>query len=99
LKLWEALTKAWEETPSIFLLNVKGVDDIEVHFNVYCSFRRGSNSRAIEQGLNKLVSDTVNHWKVLERVGGLRPDHGSMLQYYADANLLKKVLLRYTFAM
>jgi hypothetical protein len=59
-KLWEALTKAWEEIPSLFLSNVKGVDDIEVHFNVYCSFRRGSNSRAIEQGLDKSVTDTVN---------------------------------------
>jgi hypothetical protein len=100
LKLWEALTKNWEETPSLFLSNVKGVDAIEVHFNVYRSFRRGSNSRAsIEQGLNKLVTDTVNCWKVLEKAGGSRPGHGSMSQYYADANLLKKVHLRYTFAM
>jgi hypothetical protein len=99
LKLWEALTKVWEGTPSLFMSNVKGVEDIEVQFNVYRSFRRGSNSHAIGQGLDKSVTVTVNRWKVLERAGSSRPGHGSMLQYYADANLLKKVHLRYTFAM
>jgi hypothetical protein len=99
LKLWEALTKVWEGTPSLFMSNVKGAEDIEVHFNVYRLFRRGSDSQAIEQGLNKLVTDTVNRWKVLERAGGSRPGHGSMSQYCADANLFKKVHLRYTFAM
>jgi hypothetical protein len=99
LKLCEALMKVWEETPSLFLSNVKGVNGIEVHFNVYRSFRRGSNSRAVKQCLDKLVTDTVNRWKVLERTGSSRPGNCSMSQHYAEANLLKKVRMRYTFAM
>ncbi len=78
---------------------VNGVDDIEVHVAVYRSFRRVSDSLAIEQGLDKSVTDTVNLCKVRERAGGSRPGHGSMSQYCADANLFKKVHLRYTFAM
>ncbi len=85
--------------PKIVLANIKVADDIELQFNVYRSFRRGSDSRAVEQGLDKTVIDTVNHWKVIERLGGSKPGHGSMSQYYADANLLKKVHLKYTFAM
>jgi hypothetical protein len=99
LKFWEALTHIWEQAPKLFLSNIKTADDIELHFNVYRSFRRGSDSRAIEQGLDKTVTDTVNRWKVIERSGGSKPGHGSMSQYYADANLLKKVHLKYTFAM
>jgi hypothetical protein len=60
LKFWEALTNIWEQTPSLFMSNIKTADDIELHFNVVCSFRRGSDSRAIEQGLDKTVIDTVN---------------------------------------
>jgi hypothetical protein len=99
LKFWEALSDAWRKTPELFLSNIKGEDDIELYFNVYRSFRRGSGSRAIEQGLDKSVIDTVNRWKVVERAGGSKPGHSSMSQYYADVNLLKKVHLKYTFAM
>jgi hypothetical protein len=91
LKFWEALTHIWERTPKLFLSNIKTADDIEFHFSVYRSFRGGLDSRAIEQVLEKTVTDTVNRWKVIQRSGGSKPGHGSMSQYYADATLLKKV--------
>jgi hypothetical protein len=53
---------------------------------------------AIQQGLDKMVADTFNCWKVTEKVGGSKPGHASESQYYADAYLLKKVHLKYTFA-
>jgi hypothetical protein len=84
-KFWEALSRIWEKTPSLFLSNIKGVDGFELYFNVYRSFRLGSDSQAIEQGLDKSVVDTVNRWKVVvEKAGGSKPSHGSMSQYYAD---------------
>jgi hypothetical protein len=48
LKFWEALTHIWEQTPKLFLSNIKTAD-----VNVYQSFRWGMDSRAIEQGLGK----------------------------------------------
>jgi hypothetical protein len=99
LKLWEGVVNIWERSPKLFMDNIRSVEEVELKFNVFRSFRRGSDSRAIEQGLDRTVTDTVNRWKVVERAGGSRPAHGSMSQYYADARLLKKVHHKYTYAM
>jgi hypothetical protein len=99
LKLWEGLVHIWERSPKLFMDNIRTAEEVELKYNVFRSFRRGSDSRAIEQGLDRTVTDTVNRWKVVERAGGSRPVHGSMSQYYADAKLLKKVHHKYTYAM
>jgi hypothetical protein len=71
---------------NVVLVQNQSVDGIESQLNVYRSFRRGSDSKAIEQGLDKTVTDNVNRWKVLEGAGVLKPGHGSMSQYYTDAS-------------
>jgi hypothetical protein len=98
-KFWEALGKIWQQEPELFLTNVKTLPDIELVYNVFRSLWRGSDSRAIEQGLSESVINTVNCWHLVEKSGGARPAHLAMNQYYADANLLKVVHLKYTASM
>jgi hypothetical protein len=45
-----------------------------------------------------MVINTVNHWHLVEKLGGANPvAHRAINQYYADANLLKPVNHQYTF--
>jgi hypothetical protein len=99
LKFWEALGEVWQQEPELFGPDIKTFADIELIYNVFRSLRRGSDSRAIEQGLSESVINTVNRWHLVEKSGGARPVHRSMNQYYADANLLKAVHLEYTASM
>ena len=94
----DALASVYERTPSLFLSNIKSVDDIETNYNVFRSFRRGSDTRAIAQGVSKLDIDVVNRWKGVERGKGRRPGM-SMEHHYADVNFLTESFLRYTRAM
>jgi hypothetical protein len=98
-KFWEALGEIWQQEPELFLSDVNTLPDIELVYNVFRSLRRGSNSRAIEQGLLESVINTVNRWHLVEKLGGARTAHRAMNQYYADANLLKVVHLKYMASM
>jgi hypothetical protein len=99
LKFWEALGKIWQQEPELFLSDIKTLPDIELVYNVFRSLWRGSDSRAIEQGLSESVINTVNCWHLVEKPGGARPAHRAMNQYYEDANLLEVVHLKYTASM
>jgi hypothetical protein len=99
-KFWEALGKIWQQEPELFLSDVKTLPDMELVYNVFRSLWRGSDSRAIEQGLSESVINTsVNCWHLVKKSGGARPAHLTMNQYYADANLLKAVHLKHTTSM
>ena len=94
----EALVSIYESNPGLFLSDVKGPEDVEAKYNVFRSFRRGSDSRAIAQGIAKLDIDVVNRWKGVERSKGMRPNM-TMAHHYADINFLTESFLRYTKAM
>ena len=64
------------------------------------SFRRASDSRAIEkrQDLEQDDVEVVNRWRAVELAKGKRPNL-PMKQHYADVQVLLRPFLRYTTAM
>ena len=74
-----------------------GVTDVETEFGISQSFRRGSTSRAIAEGLKEEV-DAQNRWRKTEMSEGSMP-YGSMRQHYSDLRLLAPVLIPYSKAM
>ena len=94
----EALTEIHSSNPDMFLTDIRTAEDVEANYNVFRSFRRGSDSRAIAKGVSVTDIEVVNRWLKKERAGGSRP-HQSMRHHYADVNLLLDSYLRYTRAM
>ena len=71
---------------------------LKLHYSRFRSFRRTSNTRAMEIG-NKLQEDDiniVNRWRKKEGAKGKR---NKMRQHYAEVELLLRPFLRYTKAM
>jgi hypothetical protein len=48
-KFWEALGKIWQKELDLFLSDVKTLPDIELVYNVFRSFRRGSDSQLLSR--------------------------------------------------
>jgi len=95
----ECLCEIFEEKPELFLANIKNASDIEMWFNVFRSLRRGSNSRALSQGISDTCTSVINRWHLKEKAKGRMPSFSNMPQYYADVNMLTENFLAYTFAM
>jgi hypothetical protein len=96
--LHEILGELLVEHPTMFLADVKTRADIEEKYNVYRSFRRGSDSQAIAMNVSKTDIDVVNRWQKKEAAGTSRPGH-QMHHHYADINILLPNFRRYTRAM
>jgi hypothetical protein len=72
--------------------------DIEDKYNVFRSFRCGSDSRAIAMQVSALDIEVVNRWQKKEGAGTARANH-SMKHHYADTNILFPNFIRYTKVM
>ena len=72
----------------------------EKHYSCFRSFRRTSNSRALENrdGLHDDDIDIVNRWRQAENAKGKHPTH-VMQQHYVEMDVLLQPFLRYTRAM
>ena len=81
-----------------FPLEIKSTDDISERFSVFRSFRRASNTRAINMKVNSNDIDVVNRWKSIEGAQGKKPSR-PMRQHYAEVGALIQPFLRYTTAM
>lgn len=68
--------------------------DVE-SFNINRSPRRGSNTRALEEGVREPDVDLINRWRTVERNKGQRP-RSKMREYYLELRLIKKRYLRYS---
>ena len=97
--LHEGLTEVWRINPKIFKDDILSGTDIEAKYDVFRSFRRGSDSRAMDQGVKQVDIDVVNRWKREERAGHRKPAFQNLSQYYADVTILLGPFLRYTRAM
>jgi hypothetical protein len=62
------------------------------------TFRRTSNSIAIEEKVAQADIDVVNHWQIVEKAAGSRPNR-PMRQHYAGLELLLEPFLCYTWIM
>ena len=97
--LYDILGDLLGEHPSLFLADVKTRSEVEEKYNVYRSFRRGSDSQAMAMNVKDYDIDVVNRWTKKEAAGTGRPSHGKMKHHYADINILLPNFLRYTMAM
>ena len=96
--LHEALTHVFRRKPSLFPSAIKTEEDIREKINTFRSFRRGSDTRAHEEGVSESDINIVNRW-VAEMKAGMSKPSLSMPQMYIDLSLLQKPFLRYTMAM
>ena len=72
--------------------------DIEGCYGTFRSMRRGSLTRATEQGIEGPDLDIVNRWRKFEDSRGSRP-HMSMREHYLEIKLVLKRALAYSKAL
>ena len=95
----EVLTDIYEGSrPDLFGFDINCSADLTDKFNVFRSFRRGSESRAVAMKVSEADRYVVNRWKKKESAGGNRVGH-SIDQHYVDITLVNNSFLRYTGAM
>jgi hypothetical protein len=96
--LYNILGELLGEHPTLFLADVKTRVDIEEKYDVFRSFRRGSDSRALVMNVSETDIDVVNRWTKKEASGTSRPGH-TMKHHYADITIMLPNFRRYTMAM
>ena len=72
--------------------------DIEGSYGTFRSFRRGSLTRATEEGVVGPDLDVINRWRKFESSQGSRP-HMSMREHYLEIRLVLKRMLVYSKAL
>jgi hypothetical protein len=72
--------------------------DVFERYGVSRSFRRGSNTHAINQGVSEADVNHNNRWARVERARGMGPSLG-MQEHYADVLQMLPTLLRYSSAL
>ena len=96
--LIEILEEIFDSRPNLFPPSIESKESIREFYHCFRTFRRTSDSRAIEQNVNQVDIDIVNRWQKLEKSKGRRPNQPMKL-HYAEFQLLLKPFIRYTFAM
>lgn len=94
----EVLSDVYEEHPKLFGLDISEVGDLADKYNVFRSFRRGSESRAVAMKVSEADRYVVNRWKKKETAGTGKVSH-VIDQHYVDISMVKASFLRYTSAM
>ena len=94
----ELLVQIYDQRPELFGYDVSAATDLQDKFNVFRSFRRGSESRAVAMKVSEADRYVVNRWKRKESAGANRVGH-AIDQHYVDVALVNDSFLRYTAAM
>jgi hypothetical protein len=94
----ESLIGIYDQRPDLFGYDIESSSDLQEKFNVFRSFRRGSESRAVAMKVSESDRYVVNRWKKKESAGSGRVGH-SIDQHYVDVALVNEAFLRYTAAM
>ncbi|KAI2498992.1 hypothetical protein MHU86_15496 [Fragilaria crotonensis] len=94
----QLLSQIYEEQPGLFGIDVNDVNDLPDKYNVFRSFRRGSESRAVAMKVSEADRYVVNRWKKKESAGANKASH-AIDQHYVDVSLVKESFMRYTDAM
>lgn len=67
-------------------------------YSIGRSFRRGSETRALNAKVPEPIINAINRWKVVEGAKGARPRF-NMLAHYADVLLMLETILQYSAAL
>ena len=94
----ESLNELYEEDSTLFPVTIKESSLIVERYQVYRSFRRSSDTQALNKKVASSDIDIVNRWKTQENTRGGKVG-GSMRQHYAQFELLLGPFLRYTYEM
>jgi hypothetical protein len=82
----------------LFPSSITSKEDVLSSYHAFRSFRRSSDTRALNQGVRRDDIDLVNRWHQVEKAGGNRPSF-DMRHHYAQYELLVDPFLRYTSSM
>lgn len=85
------LENVQRESPHVLSANVDVFDE----FGVSRSFRRGSDTHAINQGVKTEDIERNNRWRTVEQSHGKAPKL-RMIHHYSDVRNMLKALLRYS---
>jgi hypothetical protein len=96
--LTEVLEEIYDMNPESFPLSIADKDDISRDYQVCRTYRRSSDTRALEQQVSGNVIDIVNRWHRVEEVKGGRPSL-PMKEHDDQVELLLKLFIKYTSAM
>jgi hypothetical protein len=94
----EILEELFTHQQDLFLSLIKTKEDIEGNYHAFRSFRRSSDTRALNQGVRRDDIDLVNRWHQIDKADGSRPSF-DMRHHYAQYELFIDPFLRYTTAM
>jgi len=92
------LLKLFEMNPDRFPPHIKTPTDVEERYHSYRTWRRTSDTRALEQAVDDKDIDVVNRWSDAEKSKKGKVNQ-PMKQHYAQIELLIKPFKRYTWAM
>lgn len=97
-KLHLLLWNIYQSQPQLFPPTVQTYDSIKDSYQCFRTFRKSSDTRALEKKIATNDIEIVNRWKTVEQSKGGKPAR-SMKQYYAQFDLLLAPFLRYTKQM
>jgi len=96
--LWEALKNIYAENKVLFPKKIKDESELRNFYQCFRTFRRTSDTRALEQGVKKADIEIVNKWKSDENSKSNKPSLPMHL-LYAQFNIFIGPFLRYTKEM
>jgi hypothetical protein len=96
--LIEVLEEMYELNADSFPVSITSKDDINGSYQVFRTFRRSSDTRALEKNLSTNDINIVNRWHKIEQAKGGRPVF-QMKDHYAQVEILLEPFIRYTTAM
>jgi hypothetical protein len=94
----EVLEELFIQQQDVFPSSIKSKDNVKANFHTFRSFRRSSDTRALNRGVRRDDIDIVSRWHQIDKADGNRPSF-DMRHHYAQFELLIKPFLRYTKAM
>jgi hypothetical protein len=95
----EVLVQIYREKRTLFPICINGADDIVSHYKSYRSFRRTSDTRALEMKVSSDDINIVNRWRTIDRKKQGKRVAVKMSYHYSDFDKLIKPFLRFTAAM
>jgi len=94
----EILVDIFRKIPTLFDIRIKSSKQVTDNFKSYRSFRRSSDTRALNMKVNSYDIDVINRWSTVEKAQG-RKAGLAMKHHYAEVNVLLGPFIRYTKAM
>ena len=94
----EVLEDTYDSKPSLFPSDIDSKETLRDRYHAFRSFRRSSDTRAIEKGVSQLDIEVINRWKFVKKSKGKRPKM-KMSMHYAQVDELWEPFIRYTNAM